>query len=86
MQTEIFALTVIKVGTVTLICVALQLVAVSSENLRALRGVAILIIACVGILGAFLVLPNHLVVTHTHAHTVAYVQHKAQSHNQGGGE
>jgi len=74
--------TIVKTGTIAFIGLVLELMVFSSENLKAVKGFAILIIVCACTWASFLVLPNHALTPPTHA--VAYVQHKSQPHNRGG--
>lgn len=76
----------IEVGIIAVISFVVQLSLLSSDPLSGGEGGAKMlmvgVVAVVSLLGVFLVYQNRPVTTHTH--TVAYVQHKSQSHNQGG--
>jgi hypothetical protein len=89
MHFNIFSGTEIEVVIVIGVCIALQLVVMSVDSVAdgakipfmlVLSGCAVLVVTMISYPQLFAANTT----THTHTHTVAYVQHKFQSHNQGG--
>jgi type III secretory pathway component EscR len=87
MQFNIFSGTEMEVAIVIGVCTVLQLVVVSVDSIAdgakipfmlVLSGCAVLVVTMISYPQLF---ATH---THTHTHTAAYVQHKAQSHSNGG--